>query len=233
MSWEPVGGGGVIVEDEGPAGDPKGGDPDEWAEVASLGTGRRDLAGASDADGLIYAIGGRSDANSYESVVEQYDPATDTWTTVASLGTARRGLAGASDANGLVYAIGGEVDGFEVTSVVEQYDSATDTWTTVASLGTARLELAGASDADGLVYAIGGDSEANTFESVVEQLRFDPLFADAYSATGDTLFAADDDDAELLNRTTGRIANPNVARDGETIAWFVESQARLVRTEEQ
>ena len=132
-----VGGGGVIVEDEGPAGDPNGGDPDEWAEVASLGTERKLLAAASDANGLVYAIGGASDANDYESVVEQ--------------------------------------------------------------------------------------------------LRFDPLFADAYSATGDTLFTADDPDAELLNRTTDRSVTGDslIARDGETIAWVVESQARLYRTEEQ
>ena len=103
MSWEPIGGGGVIVEDEGPAGE-----PEEATEVASLGTGRRKLAAASDADGLVYAIGGWADANRYESVVEQYDPSTDTWTTVASLGTGRNRVAAASDADGLVYAIGGE-----------------------------------------------------------------------------------------------------------------------------
>ena len=120
MSWEPVGGGGVIVEDEGPAGEEFGGDPDEWTTVASLGTGRRRLAGASDADGLIYAIGGLSDANNNESVVEQYDPSEDTWTTVASLGTGRRRLAGASDVNGLIYAIGGISDANNNESVVEQ-----------------------------------------------------------------------------------------------------------------
>ena len=186
MSWEPVGGGGVIVEDEGPAGDPNGGDPDEWTEIASLGTARRELAGASDADGLIYAIGGRSDESIEKSLVEQYDPGTDTWTEIASLGTGRRGLAGASDA-------------------------------------------------DGLVYAIGGESDANDYESVVEQLRFDPVLADAYSATGDTLFAADDADAEILNRTTDRSVTGDslIARDGETIAWVTEAQARLYRTEEQ
>ena len=73
------------------------------------------------------------------------------------------------------------------------------------------------------------------YESVVEQLRFEPGYGDAYSATGDTLFAADDPDAELLNRTTDRRVTGHslIARDGETIAWFVESQARLYRTEEQ
>ena len=230
MSWEPIGGGGVIVEDEGPAGEPEG-----WNEVASLGTSRKRLAGASDADGLIYAIGGNSDANFYEPVVEQYDPSTDTWTTVASLGTARKRLAGASDADGLVYASGGESDTNTFESVVEQYDPSTDTWATVASLGTARQELAGASDADGLIYAIGGRSDANDNESVVEKLVFDPIFADAYSATGDTLFAVDDPDAQLLNRTTDRSVTGDslIARDGETIAWIVESQARLYRTEEQ
>ena len=178
-----VGGGGVIVEAEGPAGELV---PDTWVEVDSLGTARQELAGASDADGLVYAIGGESDANFHESVAEQYDPSTDTWTTVASLGTARR-------------------------------------------------RLAGASDADGFIYAIGGWADANDYESVVEKLLYDGAPVDAYSATGDTLFAADDPDAELLNRTTDRSVTGDslIARDGETIAWFVESQARLYRTEEQ
>ena len=225
-----VGGGRVIVEAEGPAGEPEGAE-----EVASLGTGRNDLASASDANGLVYAIGGEVDGFDPTSVVEQYDPSTDTWTTVASLGTARRHLAGASDADGLVYAIGGNSSENDYEPLVEQYDPSTDTWTTAVSLGTGREFLAAASDADGLVYAIGGESSENDYEPLVEQLQFGPLLVDAYSATGDTLFTADDPDAELLNRATGRSVTGDslIARDSETIAWFAESQARLYRTEEQ
>jgi len=82
------------------------------------------------------------------------------------------------------------------------------------------------------LYAIGGRSSANHYESVVEQSVLDRSYATAYSATGDTLFAADDPNAEIKNETTGRISNPNFARNGETISWFVESNARLIRTEE-
>jgi len=46
---------------------------DTWTTVASLGTGRRRLAAASDSNGLVYAIGGTSSSSSVESVVEQSD----------------------------------------------------------------------------------------------------------------------------------------------------------------
>jgi len=96
MTLEKISGGGVIVEDTGPAGDPNGNFAG-WTTVASLGTARRNLAATVDNNGLLYAIGGVSSANTYESVVEQYDSNTDTWTTVASLGTARRNLAATVD----------------------------------------------------------------------------------------------------------------------------------------
>jgi len=185
MSLEKIVGGGVIVEDTGPAGDPNGGDFAGWTTVASLGTGRRYLAATVDNNGLLYAIGGESSANTHESVVEQYDPSTDTWTTVASLGTGRQYLAATVDNNGLL-------------------------------------------------YAIGGRSSATSYESVVEQSDFNPSYATAYSATGDTLFAVDDPNAELKNESTGRVVTGDslIARNGETIAWFSEEQARLFRTEE-
>jgi len=234
MTLENISGGGVIVEDTGPAGDPAGGGFVDWTTVAPLGTGRQSLAATVDNNGLLYAIGGNSSANNYESVVEQYDPSTDTWTTVASLGTARQFLAATVDNNGLLYAIGGASSTNTYESVVEQYDPSTDTWTTVASLGTARRELAATVDNNGLLYAIGGASSANTYESVVEQSDFNPSYATTYSATGDTLFAADDPNAQLKNESTGRIVTGDslIARNGEAIAWFSEEQARLYRTEE-
>jgi N-acetylneuraminic acid mutarotase len=210
---------------------------DTWSTVASLGTARRELAATADNNGLLYAIGGESSSNNHSSVVEQYDPSTDTWSTVASLGTARRYLAATADNNGLLYAIGGSSSNNAYSSVVEQYDPSTDTWSTVASLGTGRRQLAATVDNNGfdnngLLYAIGGDSSSNTYSSVVEQSDFNPSLADAYTASGNTLFAVDDPNAIIENRDTGRRENPNVARDGETIAWFSETTARLVRTKE-
>ena len=223
MSWEPVGGGGVIVEAEGPLG-ARGG----WSTVASLSTARQELA-AAEAGGLVYAIGGDDGDNPLASV-EEYDPETDTWSTVASLSTARRFVA-AAEANGLVYAIGGQDSGDNQLASVEEYDPETDTWSTVASLSTAR-EFLGAAEADGLVYAIGGDDGSNTLASV-EELAFES-FVDVYSATGDTLFGIDDPNGTLLNRTTGGEVTGDslIARDGETIAAITETNARVYRTEE-
>ena len=151
------------------------------------------------------------------------------WSTVASLSTAREFFA-AAEADGLVYAIGG-FDGSNILTSVEEYDPETDTWSTVASLSTARRQFA-AAEADGLVYAIGGDDGNSTLTSV-EELTFQS-FADVYSATGDTLFGIDDPNGTLLNRTTGRevTGGTQLARDGETIAAFTETNARIYRTEE-
>ena len=224
FEFEGVGGGGVIVEAEGPE---SGEGIADWTTVASLGTARRQLA-AAEAGGLVYAIAGDSEASSFDDAVEEYDPDTDTWSTVASLGTARRQLA-AAEAGGLVYAIGGLSDANSGEDAVEEYDPDTDTWSTVASLGTGRRELA-AAGADGLVYAIGGQSDANDFEDVVE--RSIGVAKPVYTAGGDTLVGADDEDAIVENQDTGRRSNPTLARDGETIAWKTDTNARLFRTEE-
>ena len=154
-----VGGGGVIVEAEGPLG-VRGG----WSTVASLSTARQ-RHGAAEAGGLVYAIGGR-DPDGITASVEEYDPETDTWSTVASLSTARQYFA-AAEAGGLVYAIGGLDSDLNELASVEEYDPETDTWSTVASLSTARDRLA-AAEAGGLVYAIGGFDGNNTFASVKE-----------------------------------------------------------------
>jgi len=113
MTLEKLGGGGVIVEAEGPLGTAEG-----VSTVASLSTAREYLA-AAEANGLVYAIGGRDSGNNQLSSVEEYDPSTDTWSTVASLSTARENLAGA-EANGLVYAIGGADSGNNSLSSVEE-----------------------------------------------------------------------------------------------------------------
>ena len=108
-----VGGGGVIVEAEGPLGVREG-----WSTVESLSTARQYLA-AAEAGGLVYAFGGSDGSNSLASV-EEDDPDTDTWSTVASLSTARRRLA-AAEAGGLVYAIGGHaVAGGNTVAAVEE-----------------------------------------------------------------------------------------------------------------
>jgi hypothetical protein len=226
MSLEKIVGGGVIVEAEGPLGTAR-----RWSTVASLSVGRYRLA-AAEAGGLVYAIGGFGSGGNQLSTVEEYDPDTDTWSTVASLPTEREDTS-AAEANGFVYAIGGADSNFNTLSSVEKYDPDTDTWSTVASLSTTRQDLA-AAEANGFVYAIGGKDPNGNELTLVEKLIFDPIPEDVYTATGDTLVGIDDPNGTLLNRATGReqTGDSLIAQSGETIAAFVQSQARIYRTEE-
>lgn len=106
--------------------------PDPTPAVSSLNTGRRNHA-TTTLNGLVYAIGGESNTNTYEDTVEQYDPATDTWTQVASLNTPRRFLAAAvvdnPDPVGLnIVAAGGESQVETISTATEVYLPGSDTW---------------------------------------------------------------------------------------------------------
>jgi len=66
MTLEKLGGGGVIVEGEGPLGQAA-----IWAAVASLNTARESFA-AGAVDGKLYAVGGTGTSNNTLSSVERY-----------------------------------------------------------------------------------------------------------------------------------------------------------------
>jgi N-acetylneuraminic acid mutarotase len=215
-----------VVEEYDPA-------TNSWSTVAPLGTARRVLAAAT-AEGLVYAIGGTSSAGRFESVVEAYDPATNSWSSVASLGTPREDLA-AAVATGKVYAIGGQSSANTFESVVEEYDPATNSWSTVDSLNTAR-RLLGAAELDGEVYAVGGKVSSTNSSPTVEELVFTRTPTEVFTATGDVLFASDDPNAIIRNKTTGRQSTgggTQLARDGEKIAFASGTNGRLYRTEER
>jgi len=148
-----------------------------WTPVASLPTGRANLAAATGPDGKIYAIAG-IDSATYRatSEVDAYDPAAKTWTVVASLPTARSDLAAATGPDGKIYAIGGLLSFNGVSSIatseVDAYNPAMNTWTAVASLPTARGDLAAATGPDGRIYAIGGWLNGGVLTSEVD--AYDP-----------------------------------------------------------
>jgi len=122
------------------------------------------LLGAAEAGGIIYAVGGSSDAAFWMATVEAYDPASDTWTTKASLPTARFGL-GVAGIAGRVYALGGytEVDNYaNLTPVLEAYDPATNSWTAKPAMLEARV-YAGTAVLQGLLYVVGGDGSNTGF----------------------------------------------------------------------
>ncbi len=130
---------------------------DSWTELAPMPTARAGL-GAAVVNGKIYAIGGLNN-NTYLSVNEEYDPATNSWTTKAPMPTARSGFAIAVY-DRKIYVLGGttgdsssSASGF--TGKTEVYDPVTNTWKTKASMPTPRADLS-AGVVDGKIYLIGG-----------------------------------------------------------------------------
>jgi N-acetylneuraminic acid mutarotase len=134
---------------------------DTWTSKASMPTPRYILA-AAEVNGVIYAVGGRNDANFSMATVEAYDPASDTWSTKAALPTPRFAL-GVAAVNGLVYATGGfeQVGNYsEMTAVLEAYDPTTNAWTAKPAMLGPRAYM-GTAVLQGLVYAVGGFGGAN------------------------------------------------------------------------
>jgi N-acetylneuraminic acid mutarotase len=111
---------------------------DTWTRGANMPTARY-LATATEVDGKIYVIGGRtldaSGSGGPVNVNEAYDPATDTWTTKAPIPQAIRGHA-AGAYNGKVYVFGGNTGTYQKT--VRIYNPATDSWSTGAEMPKAR-----------------------------------------------------------------------------------------------
>jgi len=135
-----------------------------------LAAGRYDLAAATDPDGRIYALGGRTTDSSESQSVHAYDPGTDTWTALAHLPTARAELAAAAGPDGRIYAIGGYSTGTGALSAVDAYSPETDTWAAVAPLrppGTTCRRHGRRRR----IYAIGGRDSADDELGVVEATR--------------------------------------------------------------
>jgi hypothetical protein len=136
--------------------------PPFWLPVAQLPTAREDLSVAGvDADGRIYAVGGR-DASGPLATVEAYDPKTNTWSLAPSLTTARSGLGASLGGNGALYAIGGATANGP-SAAVEQLIAGASAWSPAAPLATARTGLA-VGHSEGLILAVGGDA-AGTAEA--------------------------------------------------------------------
>ncbi len=111
---------------------------DTWTRGANMPTARY-LATATEVNGKIYVIGGRTlDASGSGGPVdanEEYDPATNTWATKAPIPQAVRGHA-AGAYNGKVYVFGGNTGTYQKT--VRIYDPATNSWSSGAQMDKAR-----------------------------------------------------------------------------------------------
>jgi N-acetylneuraminic acid mutarotase len=147
---------------------------DTWTSTAPLAAGpRRNFAYASDASGLIYAIGGYDFSGPPFALnrVEQYDPSADAWNELPDMPTRRQGAAAASGPDGRIYVMGGTDTSFQTVAVTEIFDPAADAWTAAAPMNTPRTGFGAAAGSDGRIYVFGGYS-GDAYVATVE--AYDP-----------------------------------------------------------
>ncbi len=120
-------------------------------------------AGAVDADGYFYVVGGESVGGTWLGQIQRYDPTENTWDdTLATMPAAVSNLCAAVIGDDL-YVPGG-YDGSAGISDLQVYHIASDTWETIASdpLPTGRSGPACASY-EGKVYVFGGSDTNSTW----------------------------------------------------------------------
>ena len=100
---------------------------------------------------IIFADGGMPRA--FETLVEQYDPATNAWSAKAPKPTGVSNI-GAGVIGGSIYVPGG-YNGSSAVAVLEAYNPVTNTWSTQAPMPAAQDQAAVAAVGDKL-YVLGG-----------------------------------------------------------------------------
>ena len=129
-----------------------------WAFKASLPEGLANMGSAKGSSGLIYAIGGSSQASLGSSAhVYAYSESLNSWATKAPLPHGRSGL-GAATLGGVVYAVGG-CGARGPQSTVYLYHESTNSWTIGTPLPARRCQV-GVATSGGRLYAIGGWSSS-------------------------------------------------------------------------
>lgn len=127
-----------------------------WTARAPIPTPRSDLA-VGVANGILYAVGGRTLTTDNLSTVEAYDPTKDTWTVKAPMPTPRGGHT-VGVVNSTLYAVGGDSSpGKGPSGTVEAYDPIKNTWTVKAPMVTPRGGHA-VGVINGILYAVGGST---------------------------------------------------------------------------
>ncbi|XP_011499714.1 PREDICTED: kelch-like ECH-associated protein 1 [Ceratosolen solmsi marchali] len=134
---------------------------DQWRPCSPLSVPRNRL-GVAVMDGLLYAVGGSSNAE-YHRSVECYDPDHDTWTTIKPMHKKRLGV-GVAVVNRLLYAIGG-FDGSDRLNSVECYHPENDEWTMVSPMHVCRSG-SGVASLGQYIYVVGGFNGKNQINTV-------------------------------------------------------------------
>ena len=144
--------------------DPKSG---KWVSGPDMPTPRSGVAAATDDDGKIYAIGGRTGATSgWTDKVEVFSPDDGRWTSAASLPKAMNNPAATRGADGRIYVLDQQT--------LAIYDPDDDRWTTADPPPSATYGPALAALSDGRILAIGGTEGAGSQQASNEVYAFKP-----------------------------------------------------------
>jgi len=131
--------------------------PNTWVKLPDLSNGRIAM-GATSANGLIYAIGGRTWTTWSVDLVEVYNPVTNAWGRRANLPAGKHALAAVTAPNGMIYAIGGCDNNGLASKAVFEYNPRTDTWTRKNDMPSPRAYFNAVLGSNGKIYAVGGFS---------------------------------------------------------------------------
>ncbi|KAM3723119.1 Kelch-like protein [Dirofilaria immitis] len=116
-----------------------------------------------DVPGMIFAVGGLTNAGDSLSTVEMYDPMTCKWTAAQPMNSIRSRI-GVAVMNRMLYAIGG-FNGHDRLRTVEVFDPDQNKWTEVSSLINKRSAL-GAAVVNDRLYVCGGYDGISSLASV-------------------------------------------------------------------
>lgn len=120
-----------------------------WTSGPDLPTPRSNLAAATDSDGAVYAIGGRTgDSNKATDIVEVYSPSDGSWSAGPSLPSPMGAPAAARGTDGLIYVVDGKT--------MAVFDPEKDSWSTAAGPPSATMAPVVTALPDGRILAVGG-----------------------------------------------------------------------------
>lgn len=120
-----------------------------WTDAPDLPTARTHLAAATDLDGRIYAIGGRSgSSNQPTDIVEVYTPSSGSWSTGKPLPSAMGDPSAARGTDGRIYVLDAKT--------LAIYDPGSDSWSTAGAPPSGNRAPVLTALPDGRILAAGG-----------------------------------------------------------------------------
>jgi hypothetical protein len=197
---------------------------DSWVAGPTPSNGRDSSGVARGPDGLIYAIGGRTNVFG-EAFVDAWDTTLATWQSRAALHIPRMYPGTVTAGDGRIYAVAGTQSNGTDTATAEAYAPDRDLWIDIAPTSIARNGTCAALGADGRIYVAGGSTGGGPSNPLRTVEIYGPLItlSSASAAPGTTVsvagsnFAANAavavafDDAPAATGTTDDAGNATLA----------------------